>query len=578
MLQAADRPPDSAKAAARVDGFTLKDTNGKAVSLADFRDKQAVVVVFIGVECPLANQYVRRLHELHEEFSDKGVQFIAINSNSQDSAAAVADHAKKNQLPFPVLKDDEQKVADLFHALRTPEAFLLDPSGTIRYHGRIDDQYGIGVQRLKATSRDLADAITALLDGKPIANPVVDVSGCYIGRDKPVKAATGITYTKDVAPIVQKHCQECHRPGQIGPMSLMTYEKARSWSDTIRDVVSERRMPPWLADPRYGHFANDRSMPAKESETLLAWIDQGCPKGDDKDLPPPRTFTGADGWSIGKPDVIISMKEPFSVPAKAPIFGLQYQYFKVKTDFPEDLWVQAAECRPGNRAVVHHIIVYVLEGGKRLNMRNADAIGSNLLAATAPGDLPTVLPPGVGKRIPKGATLLFQLHYTPNGVEATDQSSIGLILCKAPPQHIGRTRSIFNQRFTIPANDGNYAVDSTSLFDRDAILIGYMPHMHLRGKDFQYEVVYPDAKKEILLSVPRYDFSWQTGYRLAKPLQLPAGTRINCYAHFDNSTNNPNNPSPTTSVTWGDMTWQEMMIGWVDYYYLKEPEEKADAK
>jgi peroxiredoxin len=556
-------------AGGQIHDFTLPDSTGKQVSLSDFKDRRAVAVVFIGTECPLVNLYVQRLKELHEEFAKESVGFIAINSNAQDTAEAVAAHAKKHKLPFPVVKDTAQNVADAFKAERTPEAFVLDSARRIVYRGRIDDQYGIGFQRPEATRRDLAEALKEVLAGKPVSVAKTEAPGCLIGREKKEVATGAITYTNQVARIMQHRCQECHRPGQIGPFALLTYKQAKAWSDTIREVVTEGRMPPWHADPKHGKFLNDKSLSKQERETLLAWIDQGCPKGDDKDLPPAKQFRGQEGWSIGKPDIIVTMDKEFTVPAKAPKGGVPYQFIFVPTNFQKDVWVSAAEAKPGSPGVVHHIIVYVIEPGKRFDMRE-DQIGTGLLVGEAPGDLPYVARPGMAKRIPKGAQLMFQMHYTPNGVEQTDRSSCGLILAKEPPEHVVRTRSVLNRRFAIPPGDPSHEVVSTSTFSRDAKLLGFMPHMHLRGKDFEYKLVYPDGKEEIVLRVPRYDFGWQTNYYPVEPITLPAGTKMICTAHFDNSAANLNNPDAKRTVYWGDQTWQEMMIGWIDYYNLDE--------
>jgi hypothetical protein len=321
-------------------------------------------------------------------------------------------------------------------------------------------------------------------------------------------------------------------------------------------------MPPWHPDPKYGSFANDRSLSAEDRKALLGWVEQGCPKGDLKDLPPARDFP--DGWRVGKPDVVFSMPKPFTVPAKGGRNGVKYQYIKVDPGFKEDVWVQAAEVRPGNRAVVHHIIVYVLppEGRAR---DHVDGIGNGYLSAFAPGDLPSVFPAGTAKKIPKGALLVFQMHYTPNGVEQDDRSSIGLIFAKEPPKWEVRTRAVAQQLLLIPPGNSNYEATSTTKFTKDAELVSFFPHMHLRGKDFRYTVVYPDGKKEVLLSVPKYDFDWQSNYTLKERLKLPAGTRLDCVAHFDNSSDNPNNPDPEKWVAWGEQTWEEMMIGFVDY-------------
>jgi hypothetical protein len=342
----------------------------------------------------------------------------------------------------------------------------------------------------------------------------------------------------------------------------------------IREVVADKRMPPWHADPKHGKFANDRSLSEKERSTLLGWIEQDCPKGDPKDMPKPREF--ADGWRIGKPDAVFAMTAPMTVPAKAEGGnGIKYRYAIVPTNYDEDRWVRAAEAKPGNRGVVHHIIVYILPPGAPLRdpKNREDGIGRGWLVAYAPGDMPAVYPDGVAKKLPKGSILYFQLHYTPNGVEATDLSSVGLVFATEPPKHEAKTRGIAN-RMVIPPGADNYEVTSASTFARDAEIVSLMPHMHLRGKDFSYRVVYPDGKTETLLVVPHYDFGWQSIYRLEKPLRVPAGSRIECTAHFDNSAGNPNNPDPKKTVRWGEQTWDEMMIGFVDYAAVPKEEKK----
>lgn len=565
----ADSPVNKAAAPASGIMFSLPGADGRQVSLADFKDKKAVVVVFTGRECPVNIFYMPRLKELSAKYQAKGIQFLAINSNSQDSAEAIANHAKQNGLVFPVLKDADQKVAGLFGATRTPEAFIVDSMGAIRYQGRIDDQVGVGFQRPKPTREDLVVALDEVLAGKSVSVARTQAAGCLIARAKTPEPAGAITYANQISRIFQKNCQECHRPGQIGPFALMTYGQAKGWAEMIRETVSDGRMPPWLADPKHGHFANDRRLSKDDKETLLAWVDQGCPKGDEKDLPKPKDWY--EGWWIGKPDAIISMQEDYTVPATANKNGIPYKYFTAPTNFTEDKWIQAAEARPGNRAVVHHIIVTVAGG--------AQGPGRiNYLVGVAPGEEPLVLPPGMAKKIPKGAKLTFQMHYTANGTEQKDRSSIGLIFCKEPPTHAVQTASILQMGFKLPPGDGNTKVVSSAKYDKDVIILNFMPHMHLRGKDFEYRVEYPDGKSEIVLSVPRYDFNWQLRYVLAKPLRIPAGSKIVCTAHFDNSSNNLSNPDPTATVRWGPQTWDEMMIGWMQYYHPEEKIQTAEVK
>ncbi len=562
--------PAAEESAAAI-SFSLKDVAGHEVALTDFRDKKAVVLVFTGTECPVSNYYMLRLKELHGKYSPKGVQFLAVNSNPQDSAEDAADHAKREGIPFPVLKDANQMVAELLHAERTPEVVLLDARRTICYRGRIDDQFGVGFRRPKPNRRDLAEALDEVLAGKPVSVARTQVTGCLIARSKKTATSGKITYSNQIARLFQKNCQECHRPGEIGPFSLLTYSQAKGWADMIHETVDSGRMPPWHADPHFGKFANDRRLSKEDKETLLAWIDQGCPQGDDKELPAPKEWH--EGWWIGKPDVVITMNEDFAVPADGGKGGVPYKYFTVPTNFTEDKWIQACEARPGNRAVVHHIIAFVTEpSGAGGPGRGA---GLNYLVGVAPGEEGLILPPGMGKKIPKGASITFQMHYTPNGVAQKDRSSLGLIFCKEPPKELVRTAAISQPKFAIPPGNGNYLVKSSAKYEKETVILSFMPHMHLRGKDFEYRVQYPDGRSEVVLSVPRYDFAWQMRYVLAEPLRLPAGSTVLCTAHFDNSRNNPNNPDPGRTVIWGPQTWDEMMIGWMQYY---NPGDKIDSR
>jgi peroxiredoxin len=562
----------------RVDGpkaadFCLQDPRDQdRVSLSALLEKKkAVVLVFLGTECVLNNQYIPVLIELHKHYSGKEVAFVGINANTQDSRESVAEHARRNAIPFPVVKDAGNKVADQLGARRTPEVLVVDCYGIIRYQGRIDDQFGIGYARPgKATRCDLAIALDEVLTGKLVSVPRTEVAGCCIGRVAKPKENGRITYAKHVSRILQNNCQECHRPGQIAPMSLLTFDDALAWSETIREVITEGRMPPWYADPRYGKFSNDRRLSKEDKETLLAWLDNGTPRGEDKDLPPPRRFP--EGWSIGEPDIVLQMPKPFEVPAKAP-GGVDYQYIEVDPSFKEDRWVQRAEVRAGAPSVVHHCVVLV-QTGKKLDYNNLVEPGL-VLCGEGPGEMPMDLPDGFAKKVPAGAKLVFQMHYTPNGKAQSDQTSVALIFAKKPPRHRVITAPIYSLRFLwfmdhIPAGVDNYKMESEWTFWHNAHLLNFMPHMHLRGKDFLYEAIYPDGKKETLLSVPRYDFNWQSIYRLAEPLALPKYTKIHCIAHFDNSAKNPNNPDPKKTVGWGYQTWDEMMTGWIDYYYDDE--------
>lgn len=368
-----------------------------------------------------------------------------------------------------------------------------------------------------------------------------------------------VTFTKDVAPIFYKNCVSCHRAGEVAPMSLITYKEARPWARSIKEKVAMRVMPPWHADPHYGPYANDRTMTAQEVDTVVAWVDQGAKEGDPRDLPAPPAF--ADGWNIGKPDAVFHMPEEYNVPASGVV---EYKYFSVKTDFKEDRWVQAAEIRPGSREVVHHVIVFVQAPNEQ----------RRLLVGYAPGEQPSIIPQGLARKIPAGATLIFQVHYTPTGKEVKDRSYLGVVFAKQPPKAELFTRPVMNANFAIPPGHPNYEVKSSYTFTEDAHIRSLMPHMHLRGKSFEYTVVYPDGKSKIILSVPKYDFSWQSYYILKEPVAAPKGTRLDCVAYFDNSEKNKHNPDPTKEVRWGDQTWEEMMIGWMSFTWDKPSKQK----
>jgi peroxiredoxin len=541
--------------------FSLSDVHRRPRSLADYKDKKAFVVVFVGAECPLANLYLQSLIELEKEYGPKSVQFLLIDSNSQDSFVAVAAHALERNVPFPVLKDFDQEAADSFGAKRTPEAFLLDANRVIRYHGRIDDQYGIVARRERPTRRDLKQAIDELLAGKPVSTAETEVSGCVIGRAGKPRVEGKVTYTKEVSRILQKRCQECHRPGQIGPMSLLNYDKVKAWADTIHEVILQERMPPWYADPRYGKFSNDRRLSRAEADTLMAWVEQGCPEGVVADLPAPVPFP--EGWKIGKPDKVFTMGEDFKVPATGV---LPYKQFTVDPGFKEDVWMQRAECRPGNRKVVHHILVYIQTPGKPIY--DSDGTAATLVG-WAPGDMPAMYVPGTAKRIPAGSKFVFEVHYTPDGKEQTDRSAVGIIFAKKPPEREAETNILANMALRIPPQVPDYKGEFTYTFENDALLLSFMPHMHLRGVSAKYVATYPDGKSETLLSVPDYDFNWQSVYRFAEPRAIPKGTKVTWTAHWDNSADNPRNPDPKKMVFWGLQTWDEMQNGWMEVVWRK---------
>jgi hypothetical protein len=392
----------------------------------------------------------------------------------------------------------------------------------------------------------------------------VCVAGLLLGCGLPAAAANlSPTFSKDVAPILYSRCLECHRQGEAAPMAFTSYSEVRPWAKAIKQAVLTRKMPPWLADPHFGAFRNDRRMPDDAIQTIARWVDAGAPEGDPKQMPAMPRFEP--GWRIGKPDAIFDIGTQYDVPADGVV---AYQYFTVPTNFTEDKWVEAAEVRPDQRAAVHHIIAFVKEPGS--GSARAGETGT-ILVGYAPGENPLKLMPGTAVLVKAGSSLVFQVHYTPNGKAVKDRSYIGVRFAKEPPKNRAIRGMAINAGFRIPPNDSKYEVRASYTVNRDITLDSLMPHMHLRGRDFQYTVVYPDGRQEVILSVPKYDFSWQLMYQLESPMVLPKGTRIDCVAHFDNSANNKFNPDPAKEVRWGDQTWEEMMIGFFTYTVPNAP-------
>jgi hypothetical protein len=381
----------------------------------------------------------------------------------------------------------------------------------------------------------------------------------------------GVTFNKEVLPILQKRCQDCHRPGEAAPMSFLTYQDARPWAKAMRAAVLTRKMPPWFADPHVGKFANDRSLSQAEIDTLVAWADGGAKEGDPKDAPAPRQFV--DGWNIGTPDLVLETPNAFEVPATGQV---EYQYVIIPTKLTEDRWIETTEVRPGNRAVMHHVIAFIREPGSKWMPDAQPGVAfvpprgsrggalSAGLGSYVPGQV-VVAPAGSPRRatlLKAGSDIVFQLHYTPNGTATTDKTRIGIVFAKEPPatRLVGGNSAVM--KLAIPAGDSNYKVEGSSTLQYDCDLISMMPHAHLRGKAFEYRIVRPDGQTETVLSVPHYNFNWQLTYYLEKPIHLTKGTKLEVTGWYDNSANNPFNPDPNKEVHWGEQTWEEMMMGY----------------
>ncbi|MFM7974153.1 MAG: redoxin family protein [Pirellula sp.] len=552
----------------KVEAITKLDKTdylGKQWLWSELAGAQATVVVFLGTECPLAKQYTPRIVELAKKYTAKGVRFVAVDPNIQDSLQEMAAHARRFELEIPFLKDPDQSLADLLGVTRTPEVCVVDSRNTIRYRGRIDDQYGIGFAREKPTQRELVDALDAILVQGDVPTSLTQAAGCLIGRnrskiDSPTETAA-ITYSEHVSHLLQQRCVSCHRQGDIGPMDLSSYDDASAWADMILEVTQNKTMPPWHATDEHAKFSNDRRLSDKELDVLERWVAQGKPRGNPDLDAKPIVYNAR--WLLPQdPDIIIPMSDkPYRVPRTGVV---NYQYFRADVGNDKDLWVKGLEIVPEAREVVHHVLVFVREKGSR----SRDIGGArSFLVGYVPGTRAEMMPKGYAKRIPANSELIFQVHYTPNGTSQKDLSKVGFIL--ADPKEIThevKTTSAVSVNFQIPPWAPAHRV-TASLPEKlpDCELLSFSPHMHVRGKSFRYTLIYPDRKREILLDIPNYDFNWQTEYRLQTPMQLPAGSRIACEATFDNSEANLNNPDPKAWVKWGDQTFEEMMIGYFHY-------------
>ncbi len=559
-IVAADRPTNMGPPIGSVAReFRLLDDRGGRHGLDDWRSARLIVLTFLAEGCPVAELYADRLAELADHYRPSGVAFVGVFEKGREGAGSVLRFAREHGFSFPVLLDDGCAAVRL-GARRTPEVIVLDQGRRFRYRGRIDDQYAVGSRRSAPAREYLREAIDALLAGRPVERPEVLAVGCPIAQiDNPMPAGAP-TYRRDVAPILARRCVPCHQAGQVGPFALTSYEEAADRAEAIAEAVEDGRMPPWHADPRFGRFANDSRLTDDEKRSILGWARGGLPEGDSREIPP--EISSHEGWSIPGPDRVVSMPSAFTVPAGGVV---DYQFFEVDPGFREDQWIRAAEIRPGNRRVVHHCNVFLRAPGSHNEIDTAGELGSYCLAAMTPGTPPWILPDGMAKRIPAGWHLVFVMHYQPVGTVQYDQTRIGLVFAdRTSVRREVATQLLFDPDLRIPPHTADHRIERWRRFDEDVVLLSMFPHMHLRGRSFRYEALYPDGRSEILLDVPRFDFNWQNRYVLAEPKRLPAGTVLRCVAHFDNSEGNPSNPDPGATVRAGKQTTDEMFNGYYD--------------
>ncbi|QEL19115.1 redoxin family protein [Limnoglobus roseus] len=548
-----------------VPDLAFTDLNGKAGTLGDFGKQKYLVVAVTSSSCPLSKKFAPTLAKLEEEYGKKDVAFLFVNATKTDKPASA--------FKGPYVHDADGKLAAALGFTSTSEVVVLDAARTVVYRGAVDDQYGLGYSLDAPKHLYLKPTLDALLAGKPPEVAATTAPGCALDLRKPEAAA--VTYHNRISRIVQQNCQECHRPDGVGPFALESYDEVVSHKAMIRKVVEAGTMPPWFAaEPKakdQPHFLNDRSLSASDKADLLAWLKSDLALGNATDAPLPKMWPTE--WLIGKPDAVFQIGKPTEIKATGT---MPYQNVTVETNFDEDRWVQAFEVRPTNKAVVHHVLIHVvpktgigrlLPGARATTIAaSADDERQGYFAAYVPGNSSLVLEAGHARKLPKGATLRFQIHYTPNGEATTDQTRVGFIFAKDPPRFEVKVGAVAQPRISIPPGEGNHKEVGKLRVPTDIVLRSAVPHMHVRGKACKYEITSPDGKTTTtLLDIPRYDFNWQLRYQFAEPVAVAKGSTITFTVWFDNSDKNPANPDPTKTVKWGPQTSDEMHLGYLEY-------------
>lgn len=567
------------------------DIEGRKQSLHGDDKNRFTVIALTSTSCPISKKYLPTLVDLHRDFAPQGIRFILVNCVATDKLEEIKTAASQFQPNIEYVFDKDSQFLSTLPATSTTDVFLLDSSHTVFYHGAIDDQYGFGYSIDTPRYYYLRDALSAAVAQRSILISATAAPGCVLeSKSKPTQS-TEVTYHNQISRLLQRHCVECHREGGVGPFKLDTYEDAVAHASMIREVLDRGIMPPWFAAPSFrpqpqarssspaepqaepsprsqpsshaekSPWINDRSLSGMEKQELFAWLDNKMPEGDPKESPAPRTY--ADGWLIGKPDAVFEFASPVKVKATGT---MPYQNILVDTHLEQDHWVQAIEVRPGNPSVVHHVLVFIQGGDEAEGPRDdAEDERGGYWGVYVPGNSTLVYPAGYAKRIPKGAKLRFQMHYTPNGTATEDSTRIGLVFAKEDPKHEVRVAGIVNRGFRIPAGADNHpVVGSIKNIPADVQVLAFLPHMHLRGKAARYDLI-SDGESRTMLDIPRYDFNWQLLYRYAEPVAIKAGDTLQFTAWYDNSSDNPANPDPNKEVRWGPQTFDEMHLGYVEY-------------
>jgi len=553
----------AASFAREVPNFNLVDMHDRNVELYRAKGK-AVVLFFTGTGCPIARKSSGKLKQLKAKYEARGVDFWVVNSYAGDEKREIRKEINQLKLKaVTYLRDSKQAVALSYGVNRTAEVVAIDTmSWEVFYQGAIDDQFSEGAEKPHASQHFLKSALDQFLAGETVTQAKTRSAGCRIAYARLSPDSNVPDYTSQVAPLLRENCVECHRSGGIGPWSMSSYRKVTNYTDMIEETLLTRRMPPWDPHPDYGDFIESHSLNREETQTLLQWVKAGAPRGEGED-PLTKPLPPLAKWRLGEPDAILRLPEVQQVAAT----GIEpYRHLVVENPFDKDVWLKALDINPGNRAVVHHVILYVnWPGAPKGDSKGVFFVG------WAPGASALEYPDGVAKRLPANAKLTIEMHYTTNGEAQTDQSEIALYLADGPEPRIAETRSAINVDLDIPPGLEDARHVATYSFKNPATIYGLFPHMHFRGKWMRYELLLPNGKRETLLHVPRYDFNWQFSYYLKEPRHVPAGSWLMVTGSFDNSVSNPANPDPTKRVLFGQQSWDEMFIGFFEAADDPEP-------
>lgn len=569
----ADEAGATAASPKTADNFMLVDEQMNSHELYRLADAPAVVIVTQGVGCPISRNVGPALKALKAEYAGKGVEFMMLNSNRQDTREAVRAEVAEYGYDMPVLMDVNQLVGEQLGVTRTAEVFVLNPkTWEIVYRGPVDDRVTYERQKAKAEKTYAKDALDALFAGKKPELAQVKAEGCLIDfpeRDRRAQHAK-ISYVKDIIPIVQEKCVACHQPGGIGPMALTSYEMIKGFSPMIREVIRTDRMPPYHADPSVGKFHDDKSLSPQQIKTLVHWIEAGSPRGAGEDKLAKIKFQAPE-WPLGKPDLIIDIPA-YKIPASGIV---EYQRPAVPNPLTEGRWLRASTVKVSQRQGVHHILTGYMKEMPADGIGNEARWGASV-GGYAVGSESQVSPKDVGTWVPAGGAIGFQNHYTPFGKEATDESKLALYFYPkgVTPKMIMRGSTISDVTIVIPPNVARHKEVAYLTFPKDALLYSAFPHAHYRGHASDVTLITPDGKKTLLLSLPKYDFNWQRHYEFAEPVRIPAGSKLVATYIYDNSKRNPANPDPSKTVLWGDQSFEEMLFTNLRYRWLDETSAK----